>query len=57
MRTIVWDVDDVLNNLTEHWLAGWQAGHAGFALDYREITRNPPHELFGLTFEAYLESL
>jgi hypothetical protein len=45
MRTIVWDVDDVLNNLTEHWL------------EYGAITKNSPHELLGMSFEDYLKSL
>jgi hypothetical protein len=57
MRTIVWDVDDVLNNLTEYWLAGWRARHPDTAIDYRAVSENPPHELLGISFETYLESL
>ena len=57
MRTIVWDVDDVLNNLMEHWLARWRADHPGVSLDYHAIRQNPPHDLFSISFETYLESL
>jgi hypothetical protein len=57
MRAIVWDVDDVLNNLTEYWLARWRANHPQATLDYHSITQNPPHELFSISFETYLESL
>lgn len=57
MRTIVWDVDDVLNNLMEHWLARWRADHPGVSLDYPAIRKNPPHELFSISFETYLQSL
>jgi hypothetical protein len=57
MRTIVWDVDDVLNNLTECWLARWSAKPPEPALDYRSIRKNPPHELLSISFETYLESL
>jgi hypothetical protein len=57
MRTIVWDVDDVLNNLTEYWLARWRANHPLVVLDYGSIRKNPPHELLSISFETYLESL
>ena len=57
MRTIVWDVDDVLNNLTEYWLKGWRARHPDPDIDYRALNQNPPHTLLGISFEAYLESL
>jgi hypothetical protein len=57
MRTIVWDVDDVLNNLTEYWLARWRMSHPEVVLDYPSISKNPPHELFSISFETYLDSL
>src|SRR5258708_13968189 len=57
MRTIVWDVDDVLNNLTEFWLAGWRGTHPEAILDYPSISKNPPHDLLSISFETYLESL
>jgi len=52
MITIAWDVDDVLNNLTEAWLA---ASHPD--ADYRALTANPPLEPLGLERDAYLASL
>jgi hypothetical protein len=57
MRSIVWDVDDVLNNLTEHWLARWRADHPQAIPDYASLRKNPPHELLSISFETYLESL
>lgn len=52
MVTITWDVDDVLNNLTEAWLA---ANHPAAA--YSALTTNPPLEPLGLERYAYLASL
>jgi hypothetical protein len=57
MRTIVWDVDDVLNNLMEHWLARWRGDHPEASLAYDSVRKNPPHELLSISFETYLESL
>ena len=52
MITIAWDVDDVLNNLTEAWLA---ANHPAAA--YPALATNPPLEPLGLERGAYLASL
>lgn len=58
MKTVVWDVDDVLNDLMKVWFAHWLSKQADiFHLTYEEITGNPPHELLGITREDYLESL
>jgi phosphoglycolate phosphatase-like HAD superfamily hydrolase len=57
MRTIVWDVDDVLNNLAEHWLRQWRAEHPAVSVDYASLSKNPPHELLSISFETYLKSL
>jgi hypothetical protein len=57
MRTIVWDIDDVLNNLTAHWLAQHRARHPGVTLEYSALTKNAPHELLGMGFDDYLKSL
>ncbi len=57
MRTIVWDVDDVLNNLLEHWLERWRKEHPECKVAYGELRQNPPHEQLGLSFETYLASL
>jgi hypothetical protein len=52
MITIAWDIDDVLNNLTEEWLA-IQPTPPPFS----SLTSNPPAELLGLSREQYLKSL
>lgn len=58
MKTIAWDIDDVLNNLTEAWFeTEWLPGHGDCRLGYHEITANPPHELIGASKADYLESL
>jgi len=52
MITIAWDIDDVLNNLTEEWLATQPAPPP-----FHSLTCNPPAELLGLSRGQYLESL
>jgi len=55
MKTIVWDVDDVLNDLMNVWLEQfWQPKHR---LDYESIKVNPPHQLLGVSKEEYLSLL
>ena len=51
---LIWDVDDVLNDLTCSWLA--DSRWAG-AIRYEELAENPPHRLLGSTKEEYLRSL
>ena len=58
MKTIVWDIDDVLNDLTKKWLEkGWLPLHRNCKLKYEDLTENPPHRLLGVTKKEYLESL
>jgi FMN phosphatase YigB (HAD superfamily) len=58
MRTIVWDVDDVLNALMWDWFhQEWRPAHPDCALKYGGIARNPPHEVLGVAQAEYLESL
>jgi hypothetical protein len=52
MITIAWDIDDVLNNLTEAWLATQP-----YPPSYRSLIRNPPADLVGLSLDQYLASL
>jgi hypothetical protein len=52
MITIAWDIDDVLNNLTEEWLATQPSPP-----NFHALTCNPPAELLGLSRGQYLESL
>lgn len=56
MKTIVWDVDDVLNDLTRSWFEDW-ASSKPCSLTYERLTSNPPHELLGITCTEYLNSL
>ncbi|MBI5191904.1 MAG: hypothetical protein HZA08_00495 [Nitrospirae bacterium] len=58
MITIAWDVDDVLNDLMRMWFQEkWVMGHKDCRLSYKEITKNPPHNLLGADINEYLRSL
>jgi len=56
-KTIVWDVDDVLNDLMRSWFLLWCQDHPGCAIRYEDLKENPPHEVLGITMDAYLRSL
>jgi hypothetical protein len=56
--TVVWDVDDVLNDLMGAWLdRAWALDHPDRRIELADVRANPPHELLGLRLEAYLASL
>jgi hypothetical protein len=57
LKTIVWDVDDVLNDLTRSWFEDWSRGSGSISRPYGSLTRNPPHELLGISRGQYLASL
>jgi hypothetical protein len=58
MKTIVWDIDDVLNDSTRVWLEYcWLPAHPGCALRYDDLVENPPHLLLGVEKADYLKSL
>jgi len=58
MKTIVWDVDDVLNDLTRAWLEGaWLPAHPDCPVQFASLVENPPHRLLGITKDEYLASL
>jgi FMN phosphatase YigB (HAD superfamily) len=58
MKTIVWDIDDVLNDLMKVWLEEfWRPGHPAAKTTYEAISVNPPHQLLGASREEYLASL
>jgi len=58
MLTIVWDVDDVLNDLMRSWFEQeWLPAHPDCKVDYAGITENPPHHVLGIRKEEYLASL
>jgi len=57
-RTIIWDIDDVLNNLTQAWLKHeWCPEHPDCTVQFSEIRANPPHEVLGITLHEYQVSL
>jgi hypothetical protein len=58
MKTIVWDIDDVLNDCTKRWLENsWLPAHPDCRLSYEKLTQNPPHRLLGVSKTEYLDSL
>ncbi|MBN2124208.1 MAG: hypothetical protein JW821_07940, partial [Deltaproteobacteria bacterium] len=58
MKTIIWDIDDVLNDMMRTWFEDrWFPSHPGCTLVYDGITENPPHALLGVTLSEYLSSL
>jgi hypothetical protein len=58
MQTIVWDVDDVLNNLMYAWFTGaWMKEHPECGIEYSGLTENPPHFVLGVAREQYLASM
>ncbi len=58
MKTIVWDADDVLNDLMRCWFKeAWLCKHKACRLKYNDLTENPPHKLLGITEKQYLSSL
>jgi FMN phosphatase YigB (HAD superfamily) len=58
MKAIMWDVDDVLNDLMGEWFRSrWIPLHPQCPVDYLGINVNPPHELLGVDKREYLESL
>jgi len=58
MLTIVWDVDDVLNNLMYQWFTFcWLPENPGCEISYKELSGNPPDEVLGISRETYLSSL
>jgi len=58
MTTIVWDVDDVLNDLMRAWLEeAWLPSHPECVLRYTDILENPPHRILDVTLGDYRRSL
>lgn len=58
MLTIVWDRDDVLNDLMRCWLERWwKPAYPECQVDYEDLTENPPHRILGIGLEEYLASL
>lgn len=58
MRAIVWDMDDVLNEMMLTWFTeSWRPSHPACELSYSDIAENPPDRVLGVTRAEYLSSL
>ncbi len=58
MLTVVWDVDDVLNDLMVQWFHyGWRIDNPDCTLPFERLTSNPPHAALGVDPGIYLESI
>ena len=58
MKTIAWDVDDVLNDLMQTWFEHhWLSAHPECLVSYDRISENPPYSLLGVSLSEYLASL
>ena len=58
MLTIVWDVDDVLNDLMYQWFTGgWMVEHPSCAVTYEELSENPPHAALQVQIADYFASM
>ncbi len=58
MLTIVWDVDDVLNELMRTWfVVEWLPSHPDCLLHFEDLAENPPHSVLGASRSEYLDSL
>jgi hypothetical protein len=58
MLTVVWDVDDVLNDLMYQWFVyGWRVERSDCGISYAELTGNPPHDVLGIDRSEYLASM
>ena len=58
MQTIVWDVDDVLNDLMRAWFTSvWKPENPDSLQSYQDIADNPPYRSLGITRAVYLASL
>ena len=58
MKTIVWDVDDVLNDLMRLWLEDYQQKHSlKKKLFLKDITENPPLRMIKTSLNEYHRSI
>jgi hypothetical protein len=58
MLTIVWDIDDVLNDLMRQWFhSAWLNEYPECQVSYAELACNPPYEVLGVEPARYLASM
>ncbi len=55
--TLIWDVDDVLNDFMRCWFEQWWRPKSGSPLCYEELVSNPPHNTLGISLEEYRNSI
>jgi phosphoglycolate phosphatase-like HAD superfamily hydrolase len=57
-RVVVWDVDDVLNDLMGTWLKkAWAPAHPERVVQFNDLRENPPLQFLGMVERDYLASL
>jgi len=56
MKTIAWDVDDVLNNLMQSWFE-WFKNRKKLNFNFQDITENPPFKILNISLAEYIQSL
>jgi hypothetical protein len=54
---VIWDVDDVLNDLMRVWLEDWWHMQHPNAPAFDAISANPPHHVLGISATEYFGSL
>jgi hypothetical protein len=55
---VIWDVDDVLNELMRAWFEDWWLPrNPASSARYADIAANPPHDVLGISEREYLASL
>lgn len=57
MLTLVWDVDDVLNDFMRCWLEQWWNPITGSHIQYNDLISNPPHDILGVSLDKYRKSI
>ncbi len=58
MYTIIWDIDDTLNEYIYRWFIWYKFNNSLCNIDrYEDITINPPYNLLNITKERYLISI
>ena len=58
MKTIVWDVDDVLNELMRCWFdTAWLKNSPACPVRYDQLCENPPHQVLNIPLAEYLRSI
>ena len=58
MKTIAWDVDDVLNELMFYWFEDcYKNEHNNIKQNFKDLVNNPPQDILGISNDEYLKSL